>query len=546
MELSSSESSDEETKQKKALIAEKVASNQMEVLEQKDRLKERMKAEKRRQKEILKSLETPEEKRLRRLAKKEAKERKRKLKMGWDEEYMGYTNADNPFGDANLHMTFNWKKKYEKMGLKDISEEQISRMNRLKMEETKRELEKVKQRRLEREREMEARSEEVSRQQREKEAEQFKEWEKQEDHFHLKQAKLRSKLRIKEDRAKPIDLLARYINAFGDDIGAEEDVNKTEQMVAEAFEPYYYLNGLRISDLEDLAEDIKVYMTLDSRNNLQYWKDLQVIVDDELYKLRKAQSKNTVETREGINPAVTHDVLKVFNDKTPSQLQQLKTQIERKIASNEEGIDIGYWETLLSRLKAHISRARLKEMHEQNLISRANRIYNDQNLVTNVENVPKEPLFPIVDNISGPEEEKPSTSAVIDDEVPEKSKDSDDAQEISEQMDPTIRCVEEYQSGQYSPKLLSMSEIESGILITLPEDDNKQLENQRNQVLRAESIQNQKNLALTAEEQAFEREARKGMTNDEAIFSVEEEIKRIDKMYSWSDKYRPRKPRYFQ
>ena len=139
------------------------------------------------------------------------------------------------------------------------------------MEETKQELEKVKKRRLEREREMEARSEEQSRQQREREAEQFKEWEKQEDFFHLKQAKLRSKLRIKEGRAKPIDLLARYINAFGDDIGADENVDKTDDMAAESKEPYQYLNGLAMQDLEDLEEDIKVYMTLDSNKNIDYW-----------------------------------------------------------------------------------------------------------------------------------------------------------------------------------------------------------------------------------------------------------------------------------
>ena len=63
--------------------------------------------------------------------------------------------------------------------------------------------------------------------------------------------------------------------------------------------------------------------------------------------------------------------------------------------------------------------------------------------------------------------------------------------------------------------------------------------------MRSEANLISKRAALTAEEAAFEREARKGMTNEEAIFSVEEEIKKIDKMYSWSDKYRPRKPRYF-
>lgn len=36
--------------------------------------------------------------------------------------------------------------------------------------------------------------------------------------------------------------------------------------------------------------------------------------------------------------------------------------------------------------------------------------------------------------------------------------------------------------------------------------------------------------------------ARKGMDADEAVFSVEHSL---DRTYLWSDKYRPRKPRYF-
>ena len=42
----------------------------------------------RKEKEIRKALETPEEKRARRLAKKEAKERKRRQKLGWDSEQL--------------------------------------------------------------------------------------------------------------------------------------------------------------------------------------------------------------------------------------------------------------------------------------------------------------------------------------------------------------------------------------------------------------------------------------------------------------------------
>lgn len=70
----------------------------------------RLKEEKKKQAALMKALETPEEKRARRLAKKEAKERKKREKMGWGEEYMGYTNTDNPFGDNNLLGTFIWSK----------------------------------------------------------------------------------------------------------------------------------------------------------------------------------------------------------------------------------------------------------------------------------------------------------------------------------------------------------------------------------------------------------------------------------------------------
>jgi len=48
---------------------------------------------------------------------------------------------------------------------------------------------------------------------------------------------------------------------------------------------------------------------------------------------------------------------------------------------------------------------------------------------------------------------------------------------------------------------------------------------------------------MAAEEQALQREARKGMTADEAEFSVETVLD--NQVYLWSDKYRPRKPRYF-
>jgi hypothetical protein len=55
--------------------------------------------------------------------------------------------------------------------------------------------------------------------------------------------------------------------------------------------------------------------------------------------------------REGIHQSVAKDVASVFKGKTASQLAALQNQIEKKIADKGEGIDIGYWESLLSQLK---------------------------------------------------------------------------------------------------------------------------------------------------------------------------------------------------
>jgi hypothetical protein len=91
----------------------------------------------------------------------------------------------------------------------------------------------------------------------------------------LKQVKLRSKIRIEEGRAKPIDLLAKYINAEDDDLAIE------------MHEPYTYLNGLTILDLENLLADIKVYSELEKGVNSDYWRDISIVSEDELKKLQK-------------------------------------------------------------------------------------------------------------------------------------------------------------------------------------------------------------------------------------------------------------------
>uniref|UniRef100_A0A671RFN7 Splicing factor Cactin n=1 Tax=Sinocyclocheilus anshuiensis TaxID=1608454 RepID=A0A671RFN7_9TELE len=514
------------------------------------------KEDKKKQREMMKALETPEEKRARRLAKKEAKERKKREKMGWSEEYMGYTNADNPFGDNNLLGTFKWQKALQKKGIGHLSEKNLKERNKHIQQENRRELQKVKQLRLEREREKSMREQELEMLQREKEAEHFKTWAEQEDNFHLQQAKLRSKIRIRDSRAKPIDLLAKYISAEDDDLSVE------------MHEPYTFLNGLTATDMDDLLEDIKVYMELEQGKNVDFWRDMTTITEDEISKLRKleASGKGPGDRREGINTSVSTDVQSVFKGKTYSQLQALYMNIENKIKAGGFNLDIGYWESLLQQVRVYMARARLRERHQDVLRQKLYKLKQEQG-------VESEPLFHIIKEQLQNEQPISPTAAESADEEPGGSQQGDDGDRRTKRLDeeegersgrsspeerkggegeegekdeaPEAVLTEEdliqqsqaeYDSGRYSPTLLQPSELPLDTHIINVEEDLQRLQLARTQ-------QQVTGDANESAEDAFVRRAKEGMGGDEAQFSVEMPL--TGKMYLWANKYRPRKPRFF-
>lgn len=58
------------------------------------------------------------------------------------------------------------------------------------------------------------------------------------------------------------------------------------------------------------------------------------------------------------------DVTTIFKGKTAAQLEALQQQIQAKITGKPEGVDIGYWESLLSQLKGKHITMTLTNSHE--------------------------------------------------------------------------------------------------------------------------------------------------------------------------------------
>ena len=127
---------------------------------------------------------------------------------------------------------------------------------------------------------------------------------------------------------------------------------------------------------------VQVYKELEQNANQAYWEDVQTIVVDELAKLRRLAAPGA--RRDGVHQAVAEDVtqvrprapppptaplpppppslcyyysykyvcaLQIFKGKSGGQLAALQTQIERKMSARRDGVDVPYWESLLSQLK---------------------------------------------------------------------------------------------------------------------------------------------------------------------------------------------------
>lgn len=486
-------------------------------------------------KDELKAKETPEEKRARRLREKQAKEQRRRQRMGWDNEYQTYSNEDNPFGDSNLTSTFHWGKKLEVEGLSKLSSKTVEVLSLQKQLENRRELEKVKKRRQERELERQAREEDAMQQQRAKEAVQFREWQRQEDQFHLEQARLRSEIRIRDGRAKPIDLLAQYV-ASGNTETPLEDALEMQM-----HEPYMLLHGLPMEELEDLLVDIKVYEELEQGKHMDFWNDMVTIVQDELQKQHKLQQNEAMnQRRDGIHQSVVKDVADIFRGKNAKQLEEMRGRIEAKISGRADGVDISYWESLLSQLKAHMARARLRDSHQAllreklQLLKRESEPGDAQSSSTVIK------------------QEDESDREVKDEEQSQaEEEEATDAQDTDNPIRELQNALRLYQLGNYSPSYMREEEF-NGRRLTANDDDDvegglysdsddeRRVQRQRLLLVHPARVDTAQ---LTDQEMRMRGEARKGMQADEAEFSVETTLDAVPQLAT--DKYRPRKPRYF-
>ena len=110
-----------------------------------------------------------------------------------------------------------WRKKIEKDVHHGVPLDEFSvKAEKRRRGERMTEVEKVKKRREERAVEKARHEEEMALLARERARAEFQDWEKKEEEFHFDQSKVRSEIRLREGRLKPIDVLCKHLDGSDD------------------------------------------------------------------------------------------------------------------------------------------------------------------------------------------------------------------------------------------------------------------------------------------------------------------------------------------
>lgn len=465
------------------------------------------------------------------MAKKAQRKAMKVAKMLKTNTVSGYSNDSNPFGDSNLNEKFVWRKKIERDVTQGVSIDAFSvKSEKKRQKERMAEIEKVKKRREERALEKAQREEEMALLARERARAEFQDWEKKEEEFHFDQSKVRSEIRLREGRARPIDVLTKHLNG-SDDLDIE--IN----------EPYMVFKGLTVKEMSELRDDIKMHLDLDraTPTHVEYWEALLVVCDWELAEARKKDAIDRARVRgeepppellaeqRGLHSSVEPDVKKLLHGKTRAELEALQSHIESEMRTGTAKV-VEYWEAILKRLHIYKAKACLKEIHAKMLrkhLQRLEQPFEDEDKLEN-------------DHVMIPEPE----GVYTEDDVKVRSADESFSPEpIRENQE----AEDEAEAGSFSPQLLHGDDNEEAID---PEEDRAILERKRMAVLEEQQRRIQEAMASkpAPSEDNLEMKAIKAMgtmEDGDAVFGSGAEVNLDSQVYWWHDKYRPRKPKYF-
>ena len=270
-------------------------------------------------------------------------------------------------------------------------------------------LKKIRQRRKDREAERDEMERLRAEEARMKELENYDEWAKKEEEFHLEQQRKRSAIRLVEGREKPIDILAKNLLLFG--LTEEEKqhraavkyqerynaLDELENFEAELDEPFKLLKDLTLKENQELLIDIDAFRSLEKEsfsgnpNNsiVRYWEALRIVVCDEIRLLENGENSAFARKAEEIN--------NIFKGQSQPALVKMKEEVEGRVqrmaatnltrptieasTSTSDG-DPEYWRSVLDQLIVLLSKMELSDLHSKMLVRQLEKLEQKKDELT--------------------------------------------------------------------------------------------------------------------------------------------------------------------
>lgn len=447
---------------------------------------------------------------------------------------LGYKDESNPFGDNTLTQKFVWKKKNEYLQAAGLYRPSSKEQEVTKMQSKIREIQQVKKRRDEREVERQLLEQQRLEHDKELHDEEYGEWLTKEEKFHLDNAKARTMLRIEQGRERPLDLVAKALMiAEGEHF---------EEMTILDKPPHQLFVNMNIDEVEDIMDEVNTFVRIDAQHR-DFWQAMRYIANDsyEGKRREKAGRSKAGAAISGLGPGVAEGVVDEIHQllcaKSKRELGDMLVEINDSLKSSPAGMDTQFFEAVATKIPLYVARAEVDHWHGR---AKAKSDVWLQKREQEAEEAEAARLKAL--------------KAQEWDDVPS-GKPGGEADGFSPELEP-LDDFEEEDTGIYSPVLEPLSKYHPEDLLD-PDEDLRVLRQVRNTIIEAfggavtttvQSIDRSRDDELLAAERA------KGMGSGEVAFNAagkgddsefHGEVMLDKKRYEWEDKYKPRKPRFF-
>nr|POE62957.1 uncharacterized protein c2f12.12c [Quercus suber] len=346
-------------------------------------------------------------------------------------------------------------------------------------------------------------------------------WVADEDRFVLRQAKKKAVLRVKGGRAQPIDWLTVTLVVIDPEHNQlDDEVDDGDLDIVEPESIFERLDDIQMAELE---RGIDTYVTLEHSRTSQMMK---TICND-----RKQPSKNAPSSARGVS-SVANDLDKLLGPKNLEELEKLERQVRAKLMSHEP-MDRDYWEHLLSSLLTYKARARLRKVSQAILDSRSTALRKQQAAEASRLKVR---LFQQPPEAVGEGHEQHNIATAYEGIYPLDP-------ELLLRLRPEDKSLEAYNDKSFvewlSEKRRKVKK--QGYIPAQKRTADSSISEREPMVKRQRT--GGENIGQSATS-AFDREVARGLSENEEVFTAEEDVITTNKA-QWSSRYRPRKPKHF-